>query len=111
QVEGVALYLSDFSRPLTERLQKDFFSDPSTASMTCARTGPMSVADGTSTSKGGEEILTEARSLFFKTIKVRRLYDKDAGTVVYVAYSDKFDARADDNKSRFKSSLCALHVD
>lgn len=31
KVKGVALYVSDFQRPITERLQKNFFSDPTQA--------------------------------------------------------------------------------
>jgi hypothetical protein len=28
QVKGVQLYITDFERPVTDRLKKDFFSDP-----------------------------------------------------------------------------------
>ena len=45
KIKGVTLYVSNFERPLTERLSKDFFSDPSDASVGCARTGPVVVAD------------------------------------------------------------------
>lgn len=48
---------------------------------------------------------------FFKSIVVRRLYDKEANNVVYVSYSSKLDTGSDGNKSRFKSSLCALHIE
>lgn len=48
---------------------------------------------------------------FFKSIVVRRLYDKEANNVVYVSYSSKLDAASDGNKSRFKSSLCAVHIE
>lgn len=41
QVKGVTLYVSDFRRPLTERITKDFFSDPSQTSVACVRTGPV----------------------------------------------------------------------
>eukprot|EP00638_Chattonella_subsalsa_P008727 CAMPEP_0117757922 /NCGR_PEP_ID=MMETSP0947-20121206/15052_1 /TAXON_ID=44440 /ORGANISM="Chattonella subsalsa, Strain CCMP2191" /LENGTH=150 /DNA_ID=CAMNT_0005577973 /DNA_START=221 /DNA_END=673 /DNA_ORIENTATION=+ len=111
KVEGVTLYLSDFSRPITERLQKDFFSDPSSASVTCVKTGPMKLADNIDKSKQGEDVFTEAKSLLFKSIKVKRVYDADTNTVIYVSYSDKLLKDQDDNKSRFKSSLCALHVE
>lgn len=47
----------------------------------------------------------------FKSIVVRRLYDKKADNVVYVSFSSKIDTGSDSNKSRFKSSLCALHVE
>ena len=38
-MEGVQLYVSDFQRPITERLQSDFFGDPALAAVTCLRTG------------------------------------------------------------------------
>ena len=34
---GVTLYVSDFERPVVERVQKDFFSDPSRASLDTTR--------------------------------------------------------------------------
>eukprot|EP00965_Chrysotila_dentata_P187331 6172064-Pleurochrysis_carterae.AAC.3 len=34
KVKGVVLYVSDFQRPITERLAKDFFSDPTQARWT-----------------------------------------------------------------------------
>ena len=37
KVEGVTLYVSDFERPLAERMQKDFFSDPSQSGLACSR--------------------------------------------------------------------------
>ena len=35
----------------------------------------------------GEEVFSERLSLFFKSIAVRRIYDKTNHTLVYVAYS------------------------
>eukprot|EP00903_Cladosiphon_okamuranus_P018685 g17198.t1 len=111
KVKGVTLYLSDFSRPVADKLLNgDMFSDPSSAALFCVRSGPMEVVDGLNSSKEGEELFKEDRS-FFKSIVVRRLYDKEANNVVYVSYSSKLDAGSDANKSRFKSSLCALHIE
>ncbi|CAM9281203.1 unnamed protein product [Discosporangium mesarthrocarpum] len=110
KVEGVSIYLSDFTRPVTDRIiNGDIFSDPSSASMTCVKSGEIKVHDDASTSKEGEEFIKEDRSLF-KSILVRRLYDKEGGNVVYVAYSSKLDPNADANMSRYKSSLCAVHI-
>jgi CreA protein len=39
------------------------------------------------TSPKDEEAFSERMSLFFKSIAVRRIYDKTTGTLVYVAYS------------------------
>ncbi len=71
KVQGVTLYISNFQRPLNERLQKDFFSDPSTASVGCAKTGPVRVADNIGMGKGGEEVFEENKSLLFKQLRVQ----------------------------------------
>jgi catabolite regulation protein CreA len=110
KVKGVSLYVSNFQRPLTERIQKDFFSDPSSASITCARSGPISIADNINTSKQGEEVFEESKSLLFKTLRVQRIYDQEKNTVVYVSFNTRLDKNSDTNKSRFKSSLCALNL-
>lgn len=112
KVQGVTLYISNFERPLTERLSaKDFLSDPSYASVSCVKTGPIKVADNIATGAGGEEVFEESRSLLFKTLRVQRIYDTDKNAVVYVSFNTRLDKNADSNKSRFKSSLCAVSLD
>jgi catabolite regulation protein CreA len=108
---GVTLYISNFQRPLTERLSKDFFSDPSDASVTCAKTGAVVIADNIAVGKGGEEVFEESKSLLFKTLRVQRIYDKEKNTVVYVSYNTRLDKNDDTNKSRFKSSVCAVYLE
>ena len=71
KVQGVSLYISNFERPLNERLQKDFFNDPSQASVGCAKTGPISVADNIALGKQGEEVFEENKSLLFKQLRVQ----------------------------------------
>ena len=44
-VPGVTIYISDFQRNIVDKLKKDFFSDPSQASLTCAVTGPVVIKD------------------------------------------------------------------
>jgi len=111
RISGVTVYLSDFERPITDRLQKDFFSDPSQAGLTCARRATLAVKGDLPKSPDGEEIISEARSLLFKTIKVRRVYDADQNTAVYVAFSTRLNKDDDANKARFSSSLCAVPLD
>lgn len=111
KVKGVTLYVSNFQRPLTERLTSNFLADPSYASVACAKTGRVSIADNIARGKNGEQVFDESRSLFFKTLRVQRIYDEDTNTVVYVSYSTRLDKNDDTNKSRFKSSLCALNLD
>lgn len=110
KVKGVTLYVSNFQRPLTERLQKDFFSDPSSAAVGCARTGPIQIADNIVKGKEGEEVFKESKSLLFKSLRVQRIYDVDTNTMVYVSFNTRLDKGDDSNKSRFKSSLCAVNL-
>mmetsp|Transcript_30702 Transcript_30702/g.45443 ORF Transcript_30702/g.45443 Transcript_30702/m.45443 type:complete len:261 (-) Transcript_30702:188-970(-) len=111
KVKGVTLYVTNFQRPITDRLQKDFFSDPSAASISCAKTGPVLVADNIVEGPGGEQVFQESKSLFFKTLRTQRVYDKEKNTVVYVTFNTRIDKGGDDNKSRFKSSTCAVNLD
>jgi catabolite regulation protein CreA len=111
KVRGVTLYISTFQKPITERMT-NFFSDPSYASVGCAKTSStVSIADNINTSLGGEEVFEESRSLLFKTLRVQRIYDVEKKTVVYVSYNTRFDKSDDTNKSRFKSSLCAVNLE
>mmetsp|Transcript_9925 Transcript_9925/g.14045 ORF Transcript_9925/g.14045 Transcript_9925/m.14045 type:complete len:224 (-) Transcript_9925:138-809(-) len=111
KVKGVTLYISNFERPLNERLKKDFFSDPSFASVGCAKTGPVAIADNINESKQGEEVFEENRSLLFKQLRVQRVYDKEKNSVVYVSFNTRLDKGNDDNKSRYKSSICVVNLD
>ena len=43
--------------------------------------------------------------------QVRRLYDVESGTLVYVSYSDRLNKNDDENKTRFKSALCVVKID
>jgi len=113
KVKGVVLYISNFERPVTEKFSKgNFFNDPSQASVACARTGQkVAIASNINKTPQGEEVFEESRSLLFKTLRVQRVYDEDKKTAVYVSYSTRFNKNDDDNKSRFKSSLCAVNLD
>ena len=112
KVTGVSLYLSDFQRPVTEKLSKgDVFSDPSQGGLACSHRGKVTVTAAASRDKGGEEVFSEQRSLVFKSLKVRRLVDEEGGNVVYAVYSQRLDKNEDANSSRFKSNLCAVAVD
>ena len=55
KIQGVTLYLTSFERPLTERLSKDFFSDPSASSLTCSKSqDKVLVSDNVVATKEGE---------------------------------------------------------
>ncbi|MFP5513617.1 MAG: CreA family protein [Alphaproteobacteria bacterium] len=86
-VKGVTCHLVDFDRSLIDRLSKgNWFEDPSNASIACRQTGPVTVGD-IELSQKGEEVFSERKSLIFKSIAIRRIYDRPNDTLVYVVYS------------------------
>ena len=111
KVKGVELYVSQFERPLVDRLAGDFFADPAQAAVTCVRVGPMELAENIDASELGEEVFSQSRNLLLKSVNVRRLYDRERGVIVYVSYSTRLNKSDDENKSRFKTTMCALKVE
>ena len=112
KVKGVTIYVSNFERPVTERLQKDFFSEPSDAGVTAVRTSrDVEIADNIDKSETGEPVFAEKRSLLFKELRVQRIYDEEKKTLVYVSFNTRLDKDSDTNKSRFKSSISAISLE
>ena len=87
QVAGVTCHVVHFDRSVIDRLTKgNWFENPSNSSISCQQTGPI-VIGKIVTGPKGEEVFSQRMSLFFKSIAVRRIYDKTNDTLVYVAYS------------------------
>jgi CreA protein len=87
KVEGVTCHITRFDRSLIDRLSKgSWFIDPSNSSIACRQTGPVTIGDINASAKG-EEVFSERISLIFKSLAVRRIYDKKNETLVYVIYS------------------------
>lgn len=114
-VEGVSLYFTDYSRSLVEKLSSDPFADPSQSSITCVATGPIKIKDPEAAgSADGEEIFSELKTLNLfqnKRLRVRRIYDKTNGAIIYVSYSTRFTSTSDEggvSSSRYRTSTCAL---
>lgn len=66
-------------------------SDPSDSSIACRQTGditPAMIAQ-IDKSKSGEVVFKKSKSIFFKTMKVRRIYDPQNQTLLYLSYSTK----------------------
>jgi CreA protein len=87
KVQGITCHLTYFDRSVLDRLGKgNWFEDPSNSSISCQQTGAI-VIGNIDTGKKGEEVFSERRSLIFKWLGVRRIYDAKNDTLVYVAYS------------------------
>jgi catabolite regulation protein CreA len=123
---GVTVYVSDFKRSITDKLSKDFFSEPSQASLTCVLGGdasssssPLSQETTESLARrlggnGGVEVFAERKGLNLlrdKTLRVRRLFDADRRAAVYVAYSTRLGTAGDEggvSTGRYRTSICAV---
>ena len=86
-VQGVTCHVAHFKRSLWDKMSKgNWFEDPSNASIACRQTGPLVIGDIERGQKG-EDIFSERKSLVFKSIAVRRIWDEAGATLVYVIYS------------------------
>jgi CreA protein len=87
KITGVTCHLVHFDRSVIDRLRKgNWFENPSNSGISCQQTGPIVIGKIVTSAKG-EEVFSERMSLFFKSIAVRRIYDKTTDTLIYVAYS------------------------
>jgi CreA protein len=87
KVQGVTCHLTHFDRSVIDRLSKgNWFEDPSNTSIACRQTGPV-IVGSIDVSAAGEEVFSERASLVFKSIAIRRIYDKANDTLIYIAYS------------------------
>ena len=84
KVAGVTCHISRIEANLS-------LADPSDMSISCRQTGPISAADiiDIDKSKNGEVVFKASLSVLFKTLKVRRIYDAENQTLLYLSYSTK----------------------
>lgn len=105
KVEGVTCHVTHFDRSVLDRLAKgNWFVDPSNSSIACRQTAPIVIGD-IDTSAKGEEVFSQRLSLIFKSLAVRRLYDRKNDTLVYVVYS----RQVQDASAKMSISTVALY--
>lgn len=89
KIEGVVCHLSYFDRGVWDRLGKgNWFENPSNSSISCLQSGPIRIGR-IDLDKSGEEVFDQNQSLIFKQLAVRRIYDADTDSLIYVSYSRK----------------------
>ena len=87
QIAGVTCHVVHFDRSVIDRLTKgNWFENPSNSAIACTQSGPITIGK-IALGPRGEEIFSQRMSLFFKSIAVRRIYDRKNDTLIYVAYS------------------------
>ena len=89
QVQGVTCHLAYFDRSMLDRLsQGNWFEDPSNSAIECARTGPVRIGDIRRGEKG-EDVFSASRSLIFKSLRVKRIYDEKNQVLIYLAHANE----------------------
>lgn len=96
-VTGVTCHVASIEADLS-------LSDPSDSSIACRQTGeitPEMIAQ-IDKSKSGDVVFKKSKSIFFKTMKIRRIFDPENQTLMYVSYSTK------ETSGSFKHSLSTV---
>ena len=96
-VTGVTCHVSSIEANLD-------FSDPSDSSIACRQTGPITaeMIAKIDKSKNGEVLFSKSKSIFFKSMKIRRIFDAENQTLMYLSYSTK------ETSGSFKHSLSTV---
>ena len=105
KVKGVTCHLAYFERGLIDRLQKgSWFEDPSNSSISCRQTGPIEVGD-IERGDEGENVFSERRSIIFKTLKVKRIFDEKNNALIYISHGQ----RVQDGSAKMSMSTVPLY--
>jgi CreA protein len=83
-VTGVTCHISSIEANLD-------VSDPSDSSIACRQTGEITaqMLRDIDKSDSGDIIFRKSKSIFFKNMKVRRIFDAKSQTLMYLSYSTK----------------------
>ncbi len=89
-IQGVTCHISHVEANLD-------LADPSDMSIACRQTGEITKAmlDQIDSSKSGEVIFSTSKSILFKHLKIRRIFDAENRTLIYLSYSTKESAGSD----------------
>ncbi|WP_214000758.1 CreA family protein [Arsukibacterium sp.] len=96
-VTGVTCHVSSIEANLD-------FADPSDSAIACRQTGDITaqMIAQIDKSNSGEVLFTKSKSIFFKSMKIRRIFDAENQTLMYVSYSTK------ETSGSFKHSLSTV---
>lgn len=96
-VPGVTCHVASIEADLS-------LADPSDSSIACRQTGEITrdMIERIDKSKSGDVVFKKSKSIFFKSMKIRRIYDADSQTLMYVSYSTK------ETSGSFKHSLSTV---
>jgi len=83
-ISGVTCHISNIVADLD-------FADPSESSISCRQTGEITKAMliNIDKSEGGEIVFKKSKSILFKTLKIKRIFDQTTQSLIYISYSTK----------------------
>jgi len=84
KIPGVTCHISHVKADLD-------FADPSDMSIACRQTGPITaeMLKDIDRDKSGETVFSTSKSILFKSLKIRRIWDEENRTLIYLSYSTK----------------------
>lgn len=89
EVQGVTCHIAYFERSFIDRISNgNWFEDPSNASIDCRQTGPIVIGD-IDRGSDGEQVFRERQSIVLKSLRVKRIFDEDNNTLIYLAHSSE----------------------
>ena len=96
-VPGVTCYVASIEANLS-------LSDPSDSAVSCRQTGEITPEMIARIKKGktGEVVFEKSKSVFLKTLKIRRIFDEESQTLMYLSYSTR------ETSGSFKHSLSTV---
>lgn len=96
-VPGVTCHVASIEANLS-------LSDPSDSAVSCRQTGEITPAMIARIKKGktGEVVFEKSKSVFLKTLKIRRIFDEESQTLMYLSYSTR------ETSGSFKHSLSTV---
>ena len=96
-VPGVTCHVASIEANLS-------LSDPSDSAVSCRQTGEITPAMIARIKKGktGEVVFEKSKSVFLKTLKIRRIFDEQSQTLMYLSYSTR------ETTGSFKHSLSTV---
>lgn len=83
-IPGITCHISHVEADLS-------LADPSDMAIACRQTGEITLAmiENIDRSKSGEVVFTASKSILFKHLKIRRIFDETNRTLIYLSYSTK----------------------
>ena len=95
QISGITCHISHVNARLS-------LSDPSNMAIACRQTGPLAQDIAQIDLTKPVQVFKESKSVLFKSLKVRRMFDEENQTIIYLSYSTK------ETSGSFKNSVSTV---